>query len=212
MTNLDFATQLAALLHLDAGDTSSLQSLVESWNPTTPADLANSVTTWVSAAATRDAQYNAWAVGTATGGPNGDGTYPINIFGGGTISLPCPAKLLGTVTHGADAKTGISFSVLGPMNANELLAIQVTPGPLTIDTLNIAGFCFTTPTADTVITVKKNGAAWGTVTFKAGQNATITQSFSSNTLLKGDAVSVHAPASPDATFANFALTLPGVTS
>ena len=37
--------------------------------------------------------YAAWSVGSATGGPNGDGCYPLPLVGGGEVLVPSPAKL-----------------------------------------------------------------------------------------------------------------------
>ncbi|MFN7110332.1 MAG: hypothetical protein ACK4M2_01750 [Brevundimonas sp.] len=37
--------------------------------------------------------YYAWSVGTATGGPNGDGYYPLAVPGGPTVLVPSPAKI-----------------------------------------------------------------------------------------------------------------------
>ena len=37
--------------------------------------------------------YYAWSVGSATGGPNGDGYYPLAVPGGPTVLVPSPAKI-----------------------------------------------------------------------------------------------------------------------
>lgn len=39
-------------------------------------------------------QLNAWMAGSVTGGPNGDGAYPLTNRSGGVTLLACPAKLL----------------------------------------------------------------------------------------------------------------------
>ncbi|WP_406853352.1 tail fiber domain-containing protein [Brevundimonas sp. BH3] len=54
----------------------------------------------------RDAQLAAWAGGTATGGPNGDGKYPLSDATGAGTLLPSPAALAASVLGPADqAKT-----------------------------------------------------------------------------------------------------------
>jgi hypothetical protein len=205
-----FATNLASLLGLDAGHTTSLISLVLSWDPTTPTDLASAVQTLVTNVGLRDTSYNAYLTGTPTGGPLGDGNYPVNLLGGGTMTLPCPAKVQSLITHGADAQTGIVLDVLGPYNNSELLRMIVVPGPLIVNPGATVGYCKTVATSDSVFVLKKNGAAWGTITFVAGQHAALVASFSSANLIAGDVVELYAPTVVDATLANFSFTIPGV--
>ncbi len=63
--------------------------------------------------------YAAWAAGTATGGPNGDGNYPLPLGGGGSALLPCPAKL-GLLA--GDRPTPKAFGALGNDSADDSTA------------------------------------------------------------------------------------------
>jgi hypothetical protein len=45
--------------------------------------------------------YYAWSVGTPTGGPGGDGLYPLPVAGGGTVLVPCPAVLESYAARGS---------------------------------------------------------------------------------------------------------------
>ena len=117
ITTPQLASGLATLLGLSTGDATALSALFNDWDPTTPTDLATLVTDFVSASAVRDESYNDWWVGTATGGPTSDGYYPITVFGGGTISLPSPAKmqaeLTGLTFRGSTATTTTLNAITG---------------------------------------------------------------------------------------------------
>ena len=66
----------------------------------------------------------------------------------------------------------------------------------------------TAATASTVFTLKKNGTAFGDVTFTGSTGAFTAASATS--FVSGDVLSVHAPASPDATLADISITLKGL--
>lgn len=76
------------------------------------------------------AYYRDWIGGTPTGGPNGDGLYPLPDFSGTVYMVPCPAKAIADLVSGGGA--GIDPDTLpvagsgdgGPNN----LMIGVTPG------------------------------------------------------------------------------------
>lgn len=55
--------------------------------------INNLLTSWNE----REAQFRAWLAGTPTGGPNGDGRYPLSDASGVTQLVDCPAKLADTV-------------------------------------------------------------------------------------------------------------------
>lgn len=172
--------------------------------------LAEKVTNTVGAITLRDEDFDLWAAGTPTGGPYGTGEYPLHTLAGGTIIVPSIQKLLTLVQHGADAKTGLAFSVVGGYNGGELLEMIGVPGPLVIDSSSVSGWAENAPTDDSTFVLKRNGAAWGTVTFHGGFSNNITCSFSTNSLANGDAVMLYAPAVIDPTLQNFTLTIPGV--
>jgi hypothetical protein len=220
-TNSDWLTwlgtyipQVASGALTAAGFQTAMESYTDGWIGIAASDsvLAGKVTDLVSNVVARDSNFDNWINGTAYGGPNGDGSYPLTSLSGGTVLLPCPARMMTLVTHGADAKTGLAFEVLGPWNPGELVGMKSVSGGLIIDTAAITGGCLIAPTGSPIVTFKKNGSAWGSVTFVAATTNVITQSFSSNILNRGDLIAMYAPASGDATFLNFAVTFPGVSS
>jgi hypothetical protein len=60
---------------------------------TTTAELALMIQTFVEDVGVRDEGFYAWATGTATGGPNGTGDYPITDFSGHVRLFPSIAKI-----------------------------------------------------------------------------------------------------------------------
>lgn len=148
--------------------------------------------------------------GTATGGPSSDGMYPFTLTDGTSVLNPSLAKLLSVTAKGdpgVNAATGFAFSVLGAFTPDELIDL-IAGVPLTIVPANISGASMAAPTASTTYVVKKNGAAWGTVTFAAGTGA-VTASFSSTAVVKNDRLELYAPHTLDATHANFGISIPG---
>lgn len=219
VTNTEWLTDLAsAVAALAAGSITQEQFATQLLSPTngwigiaaSDQVLADKVTSTVSAITLRDEDFDAWAAGTPSGGPYGNGEYPLHTLAGGTIIVPSIQKLLTLVQHGADAKTGIAFSVVGGYNANELLEMIGSPGVLVIDPSNVSGWAENAPTNDSTFILKKNGAAWGTVTFEGGYSNSVYCSFSNTSLANGDAVMLYAPASIDPTLQNFTITIPGV--
>lgn len=219
VTNTDWLTGVAAAVaQLAAGTITQSQFVTNLLTPTngwigiaaSDMVLADKITSTVAAVTTRDSNFDDWCSGTPTGGPYGNGEYPLQTLAGGTIIVPCIEKLLTLVTHGADAKTGMAFSVIGGYNANEILDIVGAPGAFVLDPSSVSGWARNAPTANSTFTFKKNGAAWGTVTFVGGYANNVTCSFSSNTLANGDAVMMIAPAVVDSTLQDFVITLAGV--
>lgn len=66
----------------------------------------------------------------------------------------------------------------------------------------------TAPTAQAVVTLKKNTVAFGTVTYETSGSVTLA-SASGATFAAGDLLTVHAPASQDATLADLSISLAG---
>lgn len=212
-----YVSQLAAGTISPTAFVASMQSYTDGWIGIAASDavLAQQVTNLVSDVVQRDANFDAWVNGSAVGGPNGDGNYPLTTLAGGVFTAPCIAKMLTLVAHGADAKTGLSFDCLGPWNPGELLRVMSPGGSLVLDTAGIVGGSLIAPTGAPVVTFKKNGLAWGTVTFGIGATGfgvVTAQSFTSNAVLPNDLIAMYAPAAGDATFADFTITLPGVSS
>lgn len=77
-------------------------------------DVLNQIVALVATLKAWFAAVIAWAAGSATGGANGDGRYPLPDGEGGTSLVPCPAKLAalagaggsGVVPSGVTATTG----------------------------------------------------------------------------------------------------------
>ncbi|WP_454280200.1 hypothetical protein [Sphingomonas sp. Marseille-Q8236] len=65
----------------------------------TPQNVADFIAVWQGWSNSVD-QFNAWMMGTATGGPNGDGRYPLTNRSNETALVMCPAKLATLVPTG----------------------------------------------------------------------------------------------------------------
>lgn len=62
-------------------------------------------------------QLRDWLGGVATGGPNGDGAYPLQDVTGQTFLVPCPAANSAKVTSLIDPLTGLQFTVNNSVTA-----------------------------------------------------------------------------------------------
>lgn len=67
-------------------------------------------------------------------------------------------------------------------------------------------------TAETVISCKKNGTQFGTITFAAASSVGTFAAASQTVFAAGDVLSLHAPATQDATLRDLMLTLTGTRS
>lgn len=83
-------------------------------------------------------QANAWVAGTADGGPNNDGMYPLTNRSGATQLLPCPARLAAKIEASALGVAPFDRIVeIAPVNADigPFLALYVgAPGAVTLRT------------------------------------------------------------------------------
>lgn len=68
--------------------------------------LMAQVTALLSSWNEREREFRDWLAGTATGGPNGDGKYPLTNANGDTFLVDCPAKLADTVAGPAGVSLG----------------------------------------------------------------------------------------------------------
>lgn len=68
-------------------------AIIQQFNNTPNATLAAQIAKLLAEMAARDAQLTAWATGSTTGGPNGNGFYPFTTITGDTILVPCPALI-----------------------------------------------------------------------------------------------------------------------
>ncbi|PXA91171.1 hypothetical protein DMC25_06355, partial [Caulobacter sp. D4A] len=62
------------------------------------AQLAQQITTLVGLWNQREAEFRDWLAGSATGGPQGDGRFPLTNGQGATSLVACPASLASTVS------------------------------------------------------------------------------------------------------------------
>lgn len=73
----------------------------------------------------------------------------------------------------------------------------------------LTGTCRVNPTANAVVTIKKNGAAYATCTFNTNGSVTIAWQGSNWDLAAQDVLSFHTPATQDATLLDIGITLVG---
>ncbi|KAA5604434.1 hypothetical protein F1188_16380 [Roseospira marina] len=78
-------------------------SIIRNFTSTTNADLASRMADLVARWKRREDEMIAWLSGTVSGGPNGDGAYPLTDLQGNVKMVRCPAwvtAILGDATHG----------------------------------------------------------------------------------------------------------------
>lgn len=90
-----------------------------------------------------------------------------------------------------------------PANAEVVLA-AVAPYPFTITQANCSAKAQTAATASTVFQLKKNGTNVCTLTFAASGTVATIGTVSSGAVVTGDVLTIHAPATADATCADIA--------
>jgi hypothetical protein len=82
----------------------------------TNANLAAQIESFVASVAERDELFYEWSVGTVSGGPNGDGRYPLRDFTGHERLVPSPEKLAQIIA--ADRISGLlSFATWAELDA-----------------------------------------------------------------------------------------------
>jgi hypothetical protein len=138
----------------------------------------------------------------------------INIVGGGLQSLnSLPVYTYGVRGTGQASSTIVTGSFSGKPTANLVLQSYVFAAPANVPAglSGSRGTAATAATASTTFNVQKNGANVGTMAF-APSAAAATFTMTSATLFNaGDVLTVIAPATADATLANLAWTIMGIT-
>jgi hypothetical protein len=138
----------------------------------------------------------------------------VNIVGGGLQSLnSLPAYTYAVKGTGQASSIIVSGSFSGRVTTNLVLQSYVFAAPATVPAglSGSRGTAATAATASTTFNVQKNGANVGTMVF-APSAAAATFTMTSATLFNaGDVLTVIAPAIPDATLANLAWTIMGIT-
>lgn len=113
---------------------------------------------------------------------------------------------------GTNANTYIiAGSFEGTLLANEILlthvvVLAVTQAAGLVDSKAVSTVA---ATAQTVLAINQNGTQIGTITFAAGSKVGVVTSPSAVNLNPGDVVTIVAPATPDATLANVAVSIMG---
>jgi hypothetical protein len=138
----------------------------------------------------------------------------MNIVGGGLQSLnSLPVYTYAVRGTGQASSIIVSGSFSGRPTANLVLQSYVFAAPATVPA-GLSGSrstAATAATASTTFNIQKNGANIGTMVF-APSAAAATFTMTSATLFNvGDVLTVIAPATPDATLANLAWTIVGIT-
>ncbi len=138
----------------------------------------------------------------------------MNIVGGGLQSLASlPVYTYLVKGTGQASSIVVSGSFNGRPAANLVLQSYVFAAPVTVPAgfSGSRGTAATAATATTIFSVQKNGTNVGTMVFPASA-ATAAFTMNSATLFNaGDVLTVVAPTTPDATLANLAWTIMGIT-
>jgi hypothetical protein len=138
----------------------------------------------------------------------------INIVGGGLQSLDSlPAYTYAVRGTGQAFSIIVSGSFTGKPTANLVLQNYVFAAPVTVPAglSGSRGTAAVAATATTTFNIQKNGTNIGAMVF-APSTAAATFTMTSATLFSaGDVIAVIAPATPDATLANLAWTIMGIT-
>ena len=104
--------------------------IIRNFTGTTQAGLAAQLAALLNSWQTRESQYSAWQPGTATGGVNGDGRYPITDALGNTYNYYCPAKLEQLGGGGGNVATDVIWDARGdlPVGTGPNAAIRLAVG------------------------------------------------------------------------------------
>lgn len=166
-------------------------------------------------------QLRDWMAGTVLGGYNSDGTVSDGVAPHGgywplsnglvTYYVQSPAKMVHDTMKGDkgdNASQDFAIDVVGTFGPSEYMGGFIAPIAATYNPSGSYATAGVAPTSSFVVTIKKNGAAWGTITYSAG-STTGTVAISSPTVVAGDIIDYYGPATPDATFTHFKHTLRG---
>lgn len=113
------------------------------------------------------------------------------------------------VRGGISAFTGIrglSVFCSGKPAASEVIGGGVSPYTMTLSAANSLAKSLVAATASTTFTIRKNGTQVGTIVFSAAGTVGVF-TITTPAVALADYVTVHAPATPDATLADISITL-----
>lgn len=103
---------------------------------------------------------------------------------------------------------GLSSSCAGKPAASEMVGSGIAPYALTLSAANSKAEALVAATASTVFLIKRDGTQIGTITFAAA-GTTGTIAYSSTAITEDQHLTIHAPATPDATLADLSFLLKG---
>jgi hypothetical protein len=157
-------------------------------------------------------QFRAWLTTPFNGGANSDGMVPATDQLNFTDDIPSLDKLKYIMNRGYSAANDIVFDFSGGVvSVNELLATYTHAGEATsIDVAQSVGTRDAGLASNVVLSITKNGSAWGTVTFTTA--GAVTFSIADPSLAHGDVLRVFGPATYVASFLNPSFTLAGSIS
>lgn len=175
-------------------------------------ELAERLDTVTNNMVTFTQQLRDWMAGTPTGGPNGDGKYPLS-NGLTTILLECPAKMVSDTMKGdkgENARQDISFFLPNVSAPSELRAAFLVPNDTLFDPANSAARSHVDRSGapESTYVLRKQGAPWGTITFAAGSQVGVV-AIASPATVKGELIELLAPVSFDNTLVDVTITLAG---
>lgn len=114
-------------------DLSALETTVEAELSPSRAELTNRMSELLDAWQARETQFREWMTGTISGGPNGDGYYPLSDSTGYSQLAACPAKL-----------RDISQDIIQRITpSSSSLFVDALAGPVAHITLNTASLTLT---------------------------------------------------------------------
>lgn len=159
------------------------------------AALAQQISTLVAAWNAREAEFRNWVGGTATGGSNSDGKYPLSDFLGNSSLVSCPAALASSVSGPAVAAANSAAAALASANTAGNSATAATTSATNAGTALTA----TQVARDLAITAKSNAQ-----TYAANAQAYATSAQTSATAASSSQASASSSASAAASSASSA--------
>lgn len=181
--------------------------------PISNTEIAAQIVDLISKWNNREDQMVAWLGGTPTGGPNGDGLYPLTNELGVTYMVACPAKMVSVTQKGDkgdDAKVDLVIQAQFAVGASEPLPPFISSSSLTFTPSACKAWAKSVPAGSPVtMTATKNGAAWMTCTWAAGSQVGTVSFTGSPSLVAGDVVEPYGPATFNSAFQSPTITLAG---
>ncbi|AKU43558.1 hypothetical protein CPT_Seuss32 [Caulobacter phage Seuss] len=161
----------------------------------------------------REDELVAWLAGTATGGPNNNGLYPLTNELGVTYMVACPAKMVQVTQKGDkgdDAKVDLIIQAQFAVGASEPLPPIIAAAAITFTPASCKAWAKGAPSGSAVtMTATKNGAAWMSCTWAAGSQTGTVSFTGSPSLAVGDIVEPYGPATFNSAFQSPTITLAG---